>query len=583
MRPPRAALLGGLAAALAAGAWAGSGELQSFMVYGHSAALDYARQQAFDLALQQQPRYPRWIPGFQLGYGAPVFNYYAPGFHFLAQLFMAAGASVLSAVQAARFATFLAGAAGMFCLARRFASSFLAPAAAAVLYVFSNYFLLDAYVRASSGELAVLGACPWLLWTLGRLLDRPSLAGALAVSLLFAALILAHNISALLWGAVAAGYAAWVLAAARDRRPLPWIAGALAAGTGWSAFFWVPALFEREYVRTELLTRDYFDYRLHFVFADQLWKDAWDYGASEAGRADTMPVSCGRILLLAWSLALAFLAVRAARAGRRGRSGRAPGLRPETGFLALASAAGLFMALDLSSAVWELLPPLAFVQFPWRFYVVFTPLAVAVLAAGLGALERTNRRVAAGAAVALVLLTLAHQAPRAVGHRTMLAPDTMSSVLVKRGEAPPPGLLEPRRALDESSGWITPIEYLPRWVRKFPDAPSPGAVTVEGQARVMPLHARGGRESFRVAAPAYSILTFDRFYFPGWSAEADGRACEVRPEAETGRMAVLVPPGEYRLDVRFGSTTPRRTGTAMSAATACLFAAGFLLRFRRRS
>ncbi|MGH2352633.1 MAG: hypothetical protein ACRDI2_21210, partial [Chloroflexota bacterium] len=81
--------------------------------------------------------YPRWVPDLFMGYGYPVFNYYAPGFYYLALLLRAVlRLDVWDGYRAAGVVAALLGAAGTYTLAvalwRR--ASLGIVAALAVLY-----------------------------------------------------------------------------------------------------------------------------------------------------------------------------------------------------------------------------------------------------------------------------------------------------------------------------------------------------------------------------------------------------------------------------------------------------------------
>ncbi|HDH96872.1 MAG TPA: hypothetical protein ENF73_03985, partial [Proteobacteria bacterium] len=411
--PRKAALTftAGLLASLLVSFWAGRFWLKPFMVYGHSAFVDYLRQYCFDLAVRDGVMYPRWIDEFYYGYGSPIFNFYAPLFYILSELFRLLGASVLYSLKFARLAIFLAAGTGMYLFARMYCREFGAWVAS-VLYVLSNYFLMNSYVRVASAELLALGLSPYLLLTAVRAFRRPSFARFIALAAVLAMLITSHNISALLWTATALGFGVWTALWHRKARLLLWAFFGFALALSLSAFFWVPAFFERGLTHSEeSLTRGYFDYRKHFVYLDQIWDDRWGYGVSREGKADTMPVSCGRIVLLAWLaglVAIAFLGYP-----------RADGRR-EGWFFALWSFACLFMVLPISGWLWSILPLIKYVQFPWRFYLLFTPLAVATFAVGLGFVEQRDRYLAAIMAGAVALGLLVWQIPRAKGYKVMM-------------------------------------------------------------------------------------------------------------------------------------------------------------------
>jgi hypothetical protein len=109
------------------------------------------------------------------------------------------------------------------------------------------------------------------------------------------------------------GFAAWQ---ARSRRVLAWLAASLLLGLGLAAFFWVPALVERQFVSLERLREGYLHYGNHFVFFWQFLDSAWGYGFSVVGSGDGMSFSLGWVYLFVVFLAAFSLRVVARDSGR---------------------------------------------------------------------------------------------------------------------------------------------------------------------------------------------------------------------------------------------------------------------------
>src|SRR5262245_46958552 len=70
--------------------------------------------------------YPRWIPWFHLGYGYPVFNYYAPAASYLGGLLGLLGTSAPIAYTLIASAAWIIGSLGMYGLARRYLPGYAA-------------------------------------------------------------------------------------------------------------------------------------------------------------------------------------------------------------------------------------------------------------------------------------------------------------------------------------------------------------------------------------------------------------------------------------------------------------------------
>ncbi|MFN8424036.1 MAG: hypothetical protein U0470_11890 [Anaerolineae bacterium] len=236
----------------------------------------------------------------------------------------AVGGGVIGAVKLTQAGAFVLAALGADRLARRAWGTRAAGVAAAAAYTFAPYHLLNVYVRGDAlSELAAYAVAPWLLLAVDGVLVRPTPRGVARLAVTAAALVLAHNISALLFAPVAAAYTAWrwwrrralvrahrvapasgmpIADAPRaTRRPSPRRAGwmdeavalanegllaverrgwgvwralrspagsvavAAAIGAGLAAWFWAPAILEQGAVQLAGNTSGYFDFRNHFL------------------------------------------------------------------------------------------------------------------------------------------------------------------------------------------------------------------------------------------------------------------------------------------------------------------------------
>jgi hypothetical protein len=73
-------------------------------------------------------------------------------------------------------------------------------------------------------------------------------------------------------------------------------------------------------------------------------------------------------------------------------------------FMGVAALALGFLTLDVSAGVWEAIPPLRYVQFPWRLLAVAALPVAWLVGAGVAAVGERWRAWAAGGALALVLI-----------------------------------------------------------------------------------------------------------------------------------------------------------------------------------
>ncbi len=155
-----------------------------------------------------------------------------------------------------------------------------APLAAAV-YGYAPYTLFNIFARGAAPEQLAVALLPWLLWSLSRALRLPTAPALVRLALLYAALLLTHNLNAFVGTAM---LVVWAMAEAVGRlrfeggrmtglQPahLSLSALALIVGLLLSAFFWLPVFAEAGAVQlTQLTAPATLDFRNYFLTPEQL-------------------------------------------------------------------------------------------------------------------------------------------------------------------------------------------------------------------------------------------------------------------------------------------------------------------------
>jgi hypothetical protein len=263
--------------------------------------------------------------------------------------------------------------------------------------------------------------------------------------------------------------------------------------------------------------------------------------------------------------------------------------------------AGLwFMNTTWSDAVWDLLAPLAVLQFPWRLY---GPSSLALAVAGTAGFAWCAARARQQWALALLLAAFVVVNGRgAAGAATRARPPE---------SLPPLGaLLRAQEDATLGSGTLSGGEFLPRsvitpgapplgwsWRDAF-EARYPSGGWIAG--RVWPLDATIDViqvadapliTTARVAVDgdAPTDLAFRTLVFPGWRAYLDGQPVPLRAapydplvDLAPGFAVVSVPPGTHAVQLALGATPPRTLGTLITLAGIAAAAALALPLSRRR-
>lgn len=542
--------------------------------------LHFHRLAQLHRSLQHGILFPRWAPDMGFGFGFPLFNYYAPLSYYLAEPFHLVGLSVQNALIAAFILATLAAGIGAYLCARDLFGP-LAGFVAALAFIYAPYNLYNVIHRGALAEAWGLAWLPFIFWALRCLALRGRRADLILSSLFYAALLLTHNILALISTPLLILYAIllWKLHGQGRQRALL-LGGALLFGLGLTAFFWLPAFFEKEYVQIhQLYAPADLDYHNNFTSLGQLL--AAPQPVDPALINPTIPLSFG------WpQLVLALVALRNLPRSR----GREHRFHLALGLLILT-----LMMLPLSIAVWDNVPLLRFVQFPWRFLGP-AGLFLAILA---------------GAGAASLPLFSRSGAARLPGSDWLKLPLILVGIIVfaftwlfphfypSQPDPTPLDLIAFERDTG-ALGTTSAGDYLPVWVERLPPSESllpayeevgPDFIIPRLDSASLPAGARIVEARYDLTAadltldvPIPFTAVFNWYFFPGWQARLDGQSLELRPVGEHGLIGADLPPGRHHLTVRFGDTPLRRwaTGTSIFSLAIFIFLVSFQ-KFERRN
>ena len=119
--------------------------------------------------------FPAWGEGFYLGYGSPVFHFYASLTYYLSALLqVVTGLNIHAVLRGLIVLSFLACSSGMYLFVRRRCGE-VGAVLAGLLYVYSPYLLYtEPFSRGAYPELLAFAIFPFLLWRLDALRGRPT-------------------------------------------------------------------------------------------------------------------------------------------------------------------------------------------------------------------------------------------------------------------------------------------------------------------------------------------------------------------------------------------------------------------------
>jgi hypothetical protein len=523
-------------------------------------AFHLLRLTQLDHLLRQGVLYSRWAPDMAQGYGYPLFNFYAPLSYYVAAAVSGWGLGLSWGLRA----TFALAIAGSGLAAYRLARDYFSRPAAlatAVAYMYAPYQGYDIYFRGNLAESAAWPLLALSLWTMGRL-ARHGGGWPAAAGLSYAAVLLTHNVFALIFSPLLAAYGLIMATTARQERngrPLLQVSAALAIGLGLSAFFWLPAMAERALVHSDrLLFPPAFVYWANFIS----WRELLAWPATL--RPDLLNPSPARALgavpVLSALPALAWL-----RPGRQWKQ------RGQVAFFGVALLVYAVLMTAVSQPIWDRLPVMAYIQFPWRLLGPATLCLALLIGAAVDSLPRKWSGLLALVMIAgLILSSLFWFDPR-----------TCAGI-----ERPTTADIQLFEQQTNTIGTTATGEYLPRTVQHFPSQAAGTTFTAAGLpdgARLLRQETKGLRHTAELQTAGPGIVTVNIFSYPGWQVRVNGRPVPITPSPDYGLISFPVADGRQEIMIRFGETPLRLAANIMALVSLVLVGGATAVRWRRRT
>lgn len=506
-----------------------------------------ARLQQMSTALSSGQFPVRWTP--DLRYGEPIFNFYAPLPYYLGAIIHFFGFNFIWTAKILFILSALFSALSMYLLANKLfgrQAGFLA----AVLYTYAPYKAVDMYVRGSLSETWAFIFFPLIFYNSLLLARQFNLKNFTFLGFSLAGLFLTHNVTTIMF--LPFLFIWWLYLILREKKfiiSLRFFSASI-LGLGLSAFFLLPAIVERSLIQTKYLIVGYFNFRAHFVAIKQFFSIFWGYGSSLWGPEDGLSFQVGlvnfAVLAIAAILALFY--------------------RKDKNFLLLMLLVGLsflfsiFLQHNKSAFIWEAIPLMAFIQFPWRFLGI--SIFIVSLAGGAITpfLKNKLRPLYFILIIAAILSTLAYFKPKDY------VDDSFFDKFLN---------IEPmHKGIDLTK------DYLPIWVQ-----------TVDGerfdiprgdQINVSDIKKTSTSMQFSVNATNNTMVEVPVTYFPGWEVSLDSQIISQSEPSKMGLIRFLLPEGDHTVMVIFKDTLIRTIGNALSLGSIIFLVFIFVYKYKIR-
>jgi hypothetical protein len=493
--------------------------------------------------------FPRWTAWTNFGFGEPRYIFYPP----LSWILGAALSLVLPISWAPAAFVFLTQTlAGMcaFLLLRRLVGKTPACLGAA-FYAANPYALLVSYVRSDFAEQLASAIFPLLLLSALRLAgllknEKPGRSTIASFAIPFAGAWLCNAPAGVIASYSLALLFAWAAGTQRSWRVMLRAAGGLALGFGLAAFYLVPAAYEQRWVNIGQALSSGLLPSQNFLFTE--------IADVEHNWFNWISSFC--------ALALILLTAPTALASRRfaGKRGDSNGPKPVWSALLVLGSVATFMMFRLTTPLWNLLPKLRFVQFPWRWMSIVAVICCCFLAA---AIER-RRGWLWFAGVAILSFPLGYF----LTQNTWWDPDEMPTQ---------------QAAITNGTGYEGVDEYDPLGDDHLdlPKHAPLAAILPEASkdSRSKPLDAKIQVEIWRtddhrifVETPAPARVALRLLNYPTWQVTVNGKIVSPEKPDDLDQMLVPIEAGKSEIEVRFVRTNDQAAGIALSILSLLLSA-----------
>jgi 6-pyruvoyl-tetrahydropterin synthase related domain len=508
-----------------------------------------------DVAYQWQHGvlFPRWTAWTNYGFGEPRFIFYPP----LSWIIGAALSLILpiSWVPAAfiLLAQTLAGTSAFFLL-RRLAGKIPACLGAA-FYAANPYALLISYVRSDFAEQLACAIFPLLFLAALRLAgllaeEKPRRSAITLFAVPFAAVWLCNAPAGVIASYSVALLFAWAALTQRSWGLVPRGIIGLALGFGLAGFYLLPAANEQRWVNIGQALSSGLLPSENFLFTQT---------------ADVEHTWFNWISSLC-AVALILLTALTAFASRRFSRGAKISTGPKAlwgnALLVLGSVATVMM-LRLTAPLWNLLPKMRFVQFPWRWMSIVAVVCSCFLAATI---ERRR-----GWLWFVLVAILSFPLGYFLTQNTWWDPDEMSTQLA---------------AIKTSTGYEGVDEYDPLGDDHL-DLPKhaplakilPGSSNNSGgkppSAKLQIEMWRTDNHKVFVESSGPALVALRVLNYPAWQVTVNGKTVAPEKPDDLDQMLVPIEAGKSEIQVRFVRTSDQTGGIALSVLS-LLLAAGLL-------
>jgi len=466
------------------------------------------RLSAFYEALRNGQFPVRFLTRLNYGYGYPVADFLYPLFMYIGVPIHVLGFSFVNTIKIILALSLFFSSIFTFLWLRKLFDN-LSSLIGALLYTYFPYHLWDVYKRGSVGEALALAVLPFIFWQIEN-------KNVLFTSLGIALLIMSHNSLALIFLPFIFLYMLII------KRNVKSLLKTFILGFGLSAFFWMPALYDKQF--TVFDKTGVSDFSNYFISLKDL-------------------NILGLIFFIVVTISIVLFTRNKDKA---------------SGFFLITTLLLTVLIFPLSNYVWKYLPFVNFIQFPFRL--------ISFIILGLSFLLSYQLNLFKGK----LKITFT------VFYLILIIFSAKSFIIPKNYQNYPNSFYSTNQDLTTVKN-----EYMPKWVKVIPlIKPSEKITVIKGQGIVQNLVTNGNKITFSINVLSEAQVQFNTVYFPGWIVKVDGKGVPMSYNNDNGLIRFLISSGIHNVNISFGETPLRMISDLISLISLIAFVA-FVLKDRK--
>lgn len=482
--------------------------------FSHDGVAHVARFAAYFKAFTDGQIPPRWAADLNSGYGSPLFIFFYPLPGYLASLIHLLGFNFETIFKIIISLSFILSPIFLFFWLREKAKEEIAFAVS-VIYLVLPYRILDTLVRGDVAELLGFVFMPLIFLSIDRTQKYGKLKDLIFGGMFYSFFILSHNAIAFIFTPV---FLAYSFVFAKERKEFIFSLYIFLLGILISCFFWLPSIAEDKYVYAKLFVENI--YKNNFIPLWNLIYSPWGFGP-DINIKGGLSAQIGVLYTVIPFLALIFI--------------NKLKMKKEIFFWVFIFIISVFMTTSFSGFLWNKLPIIKLMQFPWRFTALSGFASCMIIFYFFKILKSQ--------AIILVI--------------TFLFVFTSLPFVRVKG-------YEKERGDSFYYSYQGTTDYHRRttsiWTEgDFGKRAKRQIEIIGGKATIINFKKRETLHTFDILADTNTQILDNTVYFPGWRVKVDGREVliEFQDMNHRGLITFRIPKGRHSISIEFKETKDR--------------------------